>query len=1653
MADLFKDIIENENFGRFFNVNHSFRSLISRSLSETFQNESPEQRSILANLLPKLRYEERGGKRGFFYEPSGMFIEQQAGQSLAQTLEAAAKSVARTGSIYTSSQEIFGPRSSIISSLGQRKFSDVIGKNGPYVNRRLESLAKRSGYTVIRQTVDTTAGIDIFELMGERNGIPLGFPIIDNEVTTIIQLRGKDGKFLDLEEISQIAGFDYDLQSGTMFKRAKAFINNRAIDITREITSATEDQRFKAITFDASKILRRSDEFQEMRSMIDSSFEIFSRTMGMSEDDFEEIVQKGEKIIGKKTKNGITITQELYDDVMMRNDTYNRMLDGMSFATQKLANKIAKSLEEELADLKEQIKNNILTPGQKQDIERHINQIQERINTLRNAAENGLGANIRLNNLLSLNTSEIIRHGKGDVLFTSEDISRLSDQSQKILRAIAKEAGYSSVEDMLKQDIDVFIPTVNIKNDFFVKSQSFIALEPYTEAKQAYVNILTSSSFGNLINPNDGDLINPDDFLSQSLSSKIKSEIASIENGIIPGGLRNLINDLSESIMDDLSPEEKVARLELQKYAREIKTFLDSGGDLSTNPSMMSKVLQIVKDENFAYRSGKYGSQIRMAGENVPLLGLKLPMSFSTRAQIVPNVLSIVKSQSGTELLRQSLRNDSELAELKLSLKGMMGVHSGFNRFEMHTYDIGRFYKAFGGFDLDDKLYSVYRYDSTAKRLLSLTFRDPNEVGEYAIFDANITMDKNFPTEIRALAQERQALQAKLASFSRGRSQVNTDQIIQKINSINDKLDKYFQGQPLIIDGKRLQLINTGDLTETQIANLSADEIQKRRIIKSIDITQQFSSDADEYRRTYAPSGFSRRSRAELEGLQRERNIFRSFSGEISLGQTQSDIAAQLSSDVGIFRTLERFRDPMTGELVNYNEYMRTGYFKDISSELESTISPSKSIVTKMVNRLKALYESRGLLGQTINQVSGVIDPLIQANENIDNLIALGLTEDEGREAIDYLRTLLQEDGGRFERVERETIIDILTKSGGEGQNRIRQMLATNYENLGTVMGKYAKYLHSKHGVSVGLDPYLFETRFDKNYAVATMNAYNQVVDEDMKIKDIQQLTMREGDPRSMASRLFGQVRSQQKELTDVTEPAIMKKTAENISEVLSGGNFVATQEEEKAARSVLTRYRQAMREFAEDQNMSLEEGYLRSKSVMDSVEGLSKAEAEEAFKNVSISRGLGFVNEQVEREFLEAVGRPGGPNANRVLLSMLQQLTEDAEAAGADVRSIFAIQNLQSTTDGVFSFGDRLSRSLMQFRTEGVLQRISEISETTAQLQGGINPGAPVNISQISSGPSPSSFLDQMMEEGYVKEFDTGTGGIEYRINREAMTGLDELSVQARILQGVMKSAEQEQLSQEQLDFVQSLRRDIQSIAKKQMKGAGPVDRSSLEMLNAFIGPVASGTKSDPLIQRLTGTGRERTAAEVQSRLQFILGIRSSQSSGPMNVGPSGTIRYASREIADDTSQAVIGTAAPKRKIAKFSEHFTELLKEPFFRKGLMIGGVFAAIGIGYGLTAGRTPEDIQGPPLLPGGSAYETYDANSAPNMSSIYSVASARGMNPGSLYKVNVTGVSDPEAFRAEIARITGSRTSSTIYNNRRTINQQSNSQDTLNRRLGL
>ena len=101
---------------------------------------------------------------------------------------------------------------------------------------------------------------------------------------------------------------------------------------------------------------------------------------------------------------------------------------------------------------------------------------------------------------------------------------------------------------------------------------------------------------------------------------------------------------------------------------------------------------------------------------------------------------------------------------------------------------------------------------------------------------------------------------------------------------------------------------------------------------------------------------------------------------------------------------------------------------------------------------------------------------------------------------------------------------------------------------------------------------------------------------------------------------------------------------------------------------------------------------------------------------------------------------------------------------------------------------------------------------------------------------------------------------------------------------------------------------------------------------------------------------------------------------------------------------------------------------ENPTVRKAGYAGLAIIAASFAYQHSKGRTPEDVGGPPLLPGGSAYEQMPQRS-PQMpqTSMFS-----GYNQGTSYSVNLEGSSDQiNSFRSAAGSVAPGSVNSTMY----------------------
>jgi hypothetical protein len=151
--------------------------------------------------------------------------------------------------------------------------------------------------------------------------------------------------------------------------------------------------------------------------------------------------------------------------------------------------------------------------------------------------------------------------------------------------------------------------------------------------------------------------------------------------------------------------------------------------------------------------------------------------------------------------------------------------------------------------------------------------------------------------------------------------------------------------------------------------------------------------------------------------------------------------------------------------------------------------------------------------------------------------------------------------------------------------------------------------------------------------------------------------------------------------------------------------------------------------------------------------------------------------------------------------------------------------------------------------------------------------------------------------------------------------------------------------------------------------------------------------------------------------------------------ISKDGSTLLGLRNTADEASEAVSKAAHVMQRFSM--DGFKQMVRETKGAKGVLMGlGFMVALGALHGdKKLDRTPEDMSGPPLLPGGSAYEDYSETD--DFSSIYSMASGNSMSPGMLYQVNVNGRIEPTELQNRIQSITGGSMNSTIYKGRETV----------------
>jgi hypothetical protein len=130
-----------------------------------------------------------------------------------------------------------------------------------------------------------------------------------------------------------------------------------------------------------------------------------------------------------------------------------------------------------------------------------------------------------------------------------------------------------------------------------------------------------------------------------------------------------------------------------------------------------------------------------------------------------------------------------------------------------------------------------------------------------------------------------------------------------------------------------------------------------------------------------------------------------------------------------------------------------------------------------------------------------------------------------------------------------------------------------------------------------------------------------------------------------------------------------------------------------------------------------------------------------------------------------------------------------------------------------------------------------------------------------------------------------------------------------------------------------------------------------------------------------------------------------------------------------NDLDNGLVENKAVYKRIGEKMGDLKDLFKNPTIRRSTLALGALIAGSFAYTAIRDRTHEDMAGPPLLPGGSAYESGFPNRVPEIGTF----GGPGYDSGVSYKVNLYGDQDTvRRFNAAAGGLVNGNINTTMYN---------------------
>lgn len=1086
--------------------------------------------------------------------------------------------------------------------------------------------------------------------------------------------------------------------------------------------------------------------------------------------------------------------------------------------------------------------------------------------------------------------------------------------------------------------------------------------------------------------------------LAKQYSADMQSEIKAMlvknridENSSFYQSLVRAANVTDEDILET----QQFSHLMHRTMAQELLAIHRSGIPLDQQPRALNRMLDFAQTEFFKIKKG------------IPLPAMPDVYRFALNAE------SIQAASGGRMFLG--------MEDMAIQMDEGFGINTTRVRFSNHNLlmserDVIRFHHALGGFDLDDKGLPVLgTYMSDGKRRLAMAMaRQPTGAGEMVGF----VQFKDIESYQELFGHNKQFMKA-------------LDQMIEEQEKMLPYLiSPFHQGSGSSPELQRLRLLKT-NLTEKLTAERMT-EIDQSQLIDDFEQTiidvrdRLYQGKARKFDRAYfealgalkkgsnqvdffaatklvdlagvdpglAMFGFQK-LKTEVSQMNLESETFSMYK-HLMTDQQRSELSA-IVSDIEQLKPQAYVGMSIPGEIYDDADARRAleqaqQSLSDKSSLFYKTLDSFKLDKDKMAIAFNEFYLNTTAqaqmkevpnLGKHVNRATSIADGINQFEKAFgDDAEILAKLKDKGllvgfpssETAVDMTQTFTS--GRLILKMESEAAAD-----ERYGMDIFRRMYGNNFDledhGLKSVSqyGEMFGYLQGRGGNQFIIDKALIE--FGKLNA-EDLTAFTQAYITGARARIAEGITGDEETLDGLSALFAGERSPSRKELIGaLTQSGIISEG--NLSRTVqigrSGAVFIEAQR-----KRVSDNYDVLKNTLTRDMGENFIEAQEAAKAILDR----SKDEVDQY---LNLNRDI----RQAERELLEGVLEEG----------QSRQEIQQAIDANKHRRDVLRME-----------LGDTFLREIDEVRGSFALT--------------GFNIMSALQLEAIDRGMGQYSF------EGLA---DASMAG-----DQEFLDLFYRLNLAKRMKSNYQSSVMDARVRQMVDNFFQasSSMRDvlISDIVSGNVSGldqygdiSGIFDGFDIQQLRAAVADASQGQFDDNI---LTIANAIRSRAFYEQQIMdpaiddFLNGMITSDKVAKPGSRASGVVGEVLRNVADSS-------AATSVRPTKFTPVTMDYLREQFSRPGVVKSAIGAGLLIAgsflYQNKKDKTIEDAAGPPLLPGGSAYENDYPTANVSIPGMPSTGYSSGMN----YKVSLYGSrQEVERFQQAASGLTNGAINSTMYN---------------------